>query len=390
MWLVFLLVAIYAAYALIEYRRHMANIRQIAVRIHVNGTRGKSSVTRLIGGGLKGGGKRVFIKTTGTSPRTIDIHGNEASIKRVGSANIIEQLKITRQAVAQKAEYFVVECMALFPDLQEISEKQMIRSQVGVITNIREDHLDVMGPTVDNVADALCNTIPGNGFLFTSEQRFIDKIKTRAAAVGARVIQADTAGVTSEDMQGFSYLEHNNNVALALAVCDHFGVDKKAALQGMYVIQPDPGALRKFAATLNGKSIEFVNAFAANDPDSYREIWKMLHIHLSSEIKLFVIVNSRRDRVQRAEQLGEFIARELQADQFIISGEATYPLHNRALKCGLPAEKIKDLGGKSAGEIFNYIYDHTTARSMVIGIGNIVGLGEEIANYFINKGRMVA
>lgn len=390
MWLVFLLVAIYLIYGIIEYHHHAANVNQIAVRIHVNGTRGKSSVTRLIGGGLKGGGKRVFVKTTGTSPRTIDVYGNEASIKRVGSANIIEQLKITRQAAAQRAEYFVVECMALVPDLQEISEKQMIRSTVGAITNIREDHLDVMGPTIDNVADSLCNTIPENGILFTSERRFIDKIESRAAKLRARVISAEATNITSEDMQGFSYLEHKDNVALALAVCDHFGIDKQAALQGMYSVQPDPGALRKFAVNLNGKSIEFVNAFAANDPDSYREIWKMLHIHLNSEIKLFVIVNSRRDRVQRAEQLGEFIAGELQADQFIISGEATYPLHNRALKCGLSPDKVKDLGGKSAGEIFSYIYDQTVSKSMVIGIGNIVGLGEEIANYFINKGRMVA
>jgi len=390
MWLVFLLVAIYVIFGVIEYRRHSASINRIAVRIHVNGTRGKSSVTRLIGGGLKGGGKRVFIKTTGTSPRTIDIHGYEFSIKRVGSANIIEQPRIARQAVAQKADYFVVECMALVPELQELSERQMIRAQAGVITNIREDHLDVMGPTVNEVADALCNTIPGDGYLFTSEKHLIEKIKTRAAAVGARVVEADAAGVTVEDLQDFSYLEHKDNVALALAVCNHFGVDKTAALRGMHSIQPDPGALRKFAVNIDGKSIEFINAFAANDPDSYREIWKMLHIHLNSEIRLFVIVNSRRDRVQRAEQLGEFIASELAADQFIVSGEATYPLYLRALKCGLSPDKVRDFGGKSAGEIFNYICDQTVGKSIVIGIGNIVGLGEEIANYFINKGRMVA
>ena len=48
---------------------------KIPIRIHVNGTRGKSSVTRLIAAGLRAGGKRTFAKTTGTAPRVIDSIG---------------------------------------------------------------------------------------------------------------------------------------------------------------------------------------------------------------------------------------------------------------------------------------------------------------------------
>ena len=40
--------------------------------VHVNGTRGKSTVSRLIEAGLRAGGLRVFCKTTGTDPMTID------------------------------------------------------------------------------------------------------------------------------------------------------------------------------------------------------------------------------------------------------------------------------------------------------------------------------
>ena len=43
------------AYGIIEYRRHQNIIYEIPIRIHVNGTRGKSSVTRLIGAGLRAG-----------------------------------------------------------------------------------------------------------------------------------------------------------------------------------------------------------------------------------------------------------------------------------------------------------------------------------------------
>jgi poly-gamma-glutamate synthase PgsB/CapB len=390
MWLVFLLVLGLVIYGIFEYRRHRYYIKRSPVRIHINGTRGKSSVTRLIGGGLKGGGKKVFIKTTGTGPRTIDVEDIEEPIYRVGRANVIEQLKITRQAFFDKADFFVVECMALQPDLQTLTEHQIIRSRVGVITNIREDHLDVMGPTLEDVAESLCNSIPRNGLVFTTEKRFLDIIKRRTSQVGTEVRYIDPGSVSIEDLSGFSYLEHSSNVALSLAVCNHFGVDKKSALEGMYAINPDPGVLRMYSIGINSKSIEFVNAFAANDPESYKAIWEMLDIHRNSQKKLIVLVNSRRDRIQRAEQLGEFIAKELEADFFVVSGEYTHPLVHKAIKCGLPSEMIKDLGGHSVSEIFDFIANLTVEKSMVVGIGNIVGLGEKIVKHFESRGRMVA
>jgi len=390
MWLVFLLLVAVVVYGLQEHYRHRLVLKRIPVRIHINGTRGKSSVTRLIGGGLKGAGRRVFIKTTGTKPRTIDSAGNEKPIYRVGKPNIIEQLKIVRQAASEKAEFFVVECMAVQPDLQWLAEHRMIKSHVGVITNVRDDHLDVMGPSIGDAAIALAGTIPRRGVLFTTEKKFLDTFKARAKSLETEVRFVDSAGISSEDLRGFSYLEHKDNLALALAVCGHFGVDKETALKGMYAINPDPGVLRKYMLQPDGKKIEFVNAFAANDPDSYRAIWAMLDIHRMEERKLIVLVNSRKDRIQRAEQLGEFIAKELDADFFVISGEYTHALTHKAIHCGLPPAKIKDIGGQSAAQVFEFIKSITPKESMVVGIGNIVGLGEEIVNYFVSSGRMIA
>ena len=390
MWLVFLLVLVFATYGFIEYSRHNRHLSRIPVRIHINGTRGKSSTTRLVGGGLKGGGKRVYIKTTGTSPRTINTFDYEEPIRRVGSANIIEQLEIIRNAANENSEFLVVECMALIPHLQYITQHQMIKAEIGIITNIREDHLDVMGPTTDDVAVSLCNTIPKNGYLFTTEKRYLDIIKEKARELNTRVIVVNTDNVLPEDLVRFSHLEHADNVAVALAICQHFGVDKESALRGMIAIKPDPGALRKYSLKMNGHNVEFLNAFAANDPDSYRAIWSMLHLHRGNNKKLAVLVNSRRDRVQRAEQLGEFIARELEADFFIISGESTRPLVHKALKNGLDNTMLKDMGGKNVIQIFEFIETIVDRDMLLVGIGNIVGLGDEIVRHFINKGRMVA
>ena len=39
----------------LEYQNHQKSLDSIPIRIHVNGTRGKSSVTRLIAAGLREG-----------------------------------------------------------------------------------------------------------------------------------------------------------------------------------------------------------------------------------------------------------------------------------------------------------------------------------------------
>src|SRR5262249_48886631 len=106
------------AYGLWESTRHSRQIPKIPIRVHVNGTRGKSSLTRLIAGGLRAGGVPTFAKTTGTTARIIRPDGTEVDVYRVGRPNIIEQTRIFRWAVEAEARALVLECMAVTPDLQ--------------------------------------------------------------------------------------------------------------------------------------------------------------------------------------------------------------------------------------------------------------------------------
>jgi len=83
----------------IEWVNHMRNIDSIPLRIVVNGTRGKSTVTRLLGAALKAGGYKTLAKTTGTKPRIVINNQIEKPVIRPGRANIHEQLSITRKAI---------------------------------------------------------------------------------------------------------------------------------------------------------------------------------------------------------------------------------------------------------------------------------------------------
>jgi len=369
-----------------EFRQHQSTIRLIRHRIHVNGTRGKSSVTRLITGGLQGGKIKTLGKTTGTMPCYITPAGKQIHIFRVGKANIIEQLKITERAVAHGVDALVMECMAVLPANQRMAEEQIVHSTVGVITNVRADHLDEMGPTIEDVARSLSNTIPHNGTFFTCEETHAGIFREVARRRNTEMHVVTGEQVTDAMMKGFTYLEHKDNVALALAVCRHHGVSEEEALLGMQGVIPDPGVLRIFSITRSGRDIGFVNAFAANDPDSYAVIWQLLKPFMTPGKRIIVIVNCRKDRIQRTESLAELIARRIPADHFILVGELTQALEHRSIALGLPSSKVSDLGDVSPEEVFEHVLTLSEDHALVIGIGNIVGFGEQIVTYFTNRG----
>jgi poly-gamma-glutamate synthase PgsB/CapB len=384
------LLAFLVWFGLREYRAHQAAIRRIPHRIHVNGTRGKSSVTRLITGGLQGGRIPTLGKTTGTMPCYIDPTGTQVHIERIGKANIIEQLKVTRRAVSLGAEALVIECMAVLPQNQKLAEEQIIHATIGVITNARADHLDEMGPTVRDVAISLSATVPSGGSFFTCEEEHYAVFEEAAKKKNTECVLVTDRGVTDEMMKGFSYLEHKSNVALALAVCSKMGVASADALRGMQNVVPDPGVLRIFTITHADRTIEFVNAFAANDPDSYVVIWKLLEPFMTPSKKTVVVVNCRKDRIQRTESMAELIATKIRADHFFLVGELTTVLQHRAIALGLPGSRISNLVDASAEEVYEEILSKSEGHAIVVGIGNIVGFGEEIVTHFTNRGKEYA
>jgi poly-gamma-glutamate synthase PgsB/CapB len=246
-----------------------------------------------------------------------------------------------------------------------------------------------MGPDLENVAVALSGTIPRKGHLFTTEETYLDLLKQRAAEEGAVVHEVSGDDISDSEMRGFSYIEHKDNVATALAVCQHLGADRTQALRGMHETNPDPGVVRRYRIRTHDKIIEFVSAFAANDPDSTLRIWELLRIHHEPDKTLIVLVNSRKDRIQRAEQIGEYIASHFDADFYVVTGEYTKPLVAKAIACGMPHNKIEDLGGRSLEAIFNSVVSLSGEKALVFGMGNIVGFGEEIIGFFKKRGEEI-
>ena len=371
-----------------ELASHRRKLKRIPIRIHVNGTRGKSSVARLIAAGLRHAGTRTCCKTTGTLPRMIMPDGSEYPVFRPSRATVIEQLRIVAAAVEVDAEVLVLECMALLPSLQWLCEDKLVRATHAVITNAREDHLDVMGPTGRDVAKALAGMVPVGGRLYTAERELLDVFEAvcrdRKCDLVA-VSDADVAAIAPLDLAGFSYVEHAENVALALKVCHAVGVERAVALQGMWTAKPDPGAMTVHEMNFFGREINFINGFAANDPQSTERIWRLALERYADVEKRIAIFNCRADRPDRSRQLGMVAPTWPPADHYMLIGSGTFIFAKFAIKAGLDPRKLVFVEDRPPEDIFESIVELTGRRSLAMGMANIGGVGLEVVRYFANR-----
>lgn len=384
-----LIIIILCCFGAWEYWVHQNILSQIPIRIHVNGSRGKSSVTRLIAAGLRAGGIATIAKVTGTLPRIIEMDGSEVAILRQQRANIIEQAKLMRYIGKRKPKAIVIECMAVLPEYQWICERQMVRSTIGVITNSRLDHINEMGRFREQIALSLANTCPDKGILYTSEKTHFPTLKKVADRWGTKIERVGGKdNVTSEEMKRFSYIEHPANVGLSLAVCQQLDVDREVALQGMYDVVPDTGALRLAHCYEDGKEIMFVNALAANDPESSFFIAKDITENYSPLGTEIIMLNSRADRQDRSVQLIEMMSNHLDFDYLVLTGEQVQKFYGFAVRHKIPKSKIISLGHVSPQKAYEELFKLVEDKGTVLGIGNMGFGGIDIFRYFYNNRRI--
>lgn len=364
-----------------EQRRHFANLDSIPVRVLVNGIRGKSSVTRLCAGALRGGDFSVVAKTTGSAARFIWPDGTESPVHRsFNIANVAEQIAVVRQAAGQRPDALVLECMAVEPALQEVNQEKLVRSTIGVITNVREDHLTEMGPTLEDVARSLSRTMPFHGVCVTAEQEWFHVLEDEAGRRDCRLVYANPDSIADEEMQPFSWFTFKENVAIALAVASQVGISRENALRGMYDAAPDPGVLTEERHELAGKCIHFANIFAANDPNStVMNFERLLELDRIGP-PVYVIINCRPDRVERNAQMGRVVS-DLLAEKLFVIGHPS-----RSAIAAVPADwdgEIVDLGGddRDPEELWQAIVGHVETEASIIAIGNIHGRGEALLEH---------
>ena len=367
-----LFAGLWLAYLLCEAKRAGSARRKIKHIVHVNGTRGKSSVSRLIEAGLRANGVRVFCKTTGTDPMTIDVSGREELITRRAPANIREQIGILCRAAAQNAQVLVVECMAIRPELQYAAQHKILRADVGVITNVRRDHTDVMGETLGEIAGALSNTVPERGVLFTAERepRQADILRASAERRGTQFVQTLPDGGEPD----FDFAE---NIALALRVCEHLGAARETALAGMRQYHRDPYAL---SVHRWGHSV-FINGFSVNDVQSICLVWDKVRRERGLENReLILLVNNRGDRGSRTKDMVSVCKLLSPAQVWLLGAAGAYMKHR--IEKELPQCAVRTL--RSAAAISD---GDLSAGAAIFAVGNIADEGRRVIQRVREEGK---
>lgn len=275
----------------------------------------------------------------------------------------MEHKWFVREAHRAGAQAIVAECMAIRPETIGVLETRLAHSTIGVITNVRLDHLDTMGTELESIAEALGESIPDRGKAFVGSEgmgEYIQAVFSRMAAQrGSELIFVPSAEETQALHRDFLYPVHAQNMALALEVCDACGVSRQIALRGMQSAKPDPGVRPTLQTTWRVHKVRVINAFAANDLQSTLEMWHeerslryssdlcypsdMRNLNeldsgyglqknetheILSEIKEInsaeqtfrvLVFNHREDRAWRALQIGE-IAAGINADAILVYG----------------------------------------------------------------------
>jgi poly-gamma-glutamate synthase PgsB/CapB len=295
--------------------------RTVPVRVHVNGSRGKSTVTRLIWSALREAGIPTIGKTTGTAARLLLPDGSERALVRRAAPSIREQLALVREARRRGARALVAECMALDPELQWVSERSMVGATLGVITNVRLDHSEVMGRDLDSIAASLANTIPASGTLVCGDDRFSRLFERRARPLGTRVVSVGAARATVHSSHAAGPSWFLDDVAVALAATRELGVDDDVALRGFASAPPDPGAATSGVVETADGPLHWLDATAANDPESLALVASGEPVLERAPGDWLVVYNHRGDRGARLLTFAAHSALLGSAPFVIVTGE---------------------------------------------------------------------
>ena len=314
----------------------------VPVRILVTGSRGKSSVVRLLHAALLAAGHRPYGKVTGTHAAEIATDGSEAPTRRTGQISVLEMLDTAGRATSapEAPNVLVEESMGVTPHLIGLIAERMARPTITVITNALHDHLEEEGDRPEAVADSLAAAIgPDTRLVVTGETQPgpLAHLRRHAGSRSLPLVETrrDPAPAWARDALPHA---HPANVAMALAVTRHLGIPDETAVRGMRTASREPVDRLVIDADLDGFAFTYLDLGSVNDVDSLRSLLPLIEEHRRGRPIVAEIV-SRWDRPLRALQFAGFVQPDRWAGVILV-GEAAYPVRRRLIQSGFPRDRI--------------------------------------------------
>ncbi|MCC7294578.1 MAG: poly-gamma-glutamate synthase PgsB [Acidobacteria bacterium] len=386
----FILLLLFSGFLLLE-RRRLARLRaRVPLRICVTGTRGKSAVTRQVAAALRASGRAVLAKTTGSKPVLIFPDGREREIDRPGPASVLEQKRVLALAARLGVDALVAEMMSIRPECLAVESGLILRPGLLAVTNVRLDHEEEMGRTREEIAESLAAAIPGGGTVLVPEGEVFPAFARTARRKNARLVSVPQG----EEDGPLPLVDFPENVRLSLAVAERAGIDRRTASRGIASAEPDFGDLRAWSmvSPASGRTWHFVSIFAANEPESTRIALERARRRVPFEgRRVIALLNLRADRASRTRRWLEAIRNGFFAgfDRVVFIGEQAPALGRLKFPRseGIPAAGV--LAGRSPAKVTAALWPLWAGEAVVVGAGNIAGLGGALVEYWDAAGTRV-
>ncbi|MBN2010861.1 hypothetical protein JW960_16050 [candidate division KSB1 bacterium] len=361
---------------LLEHQRHQQRLKKIPIRIHINGTRGKSLLTRMIVDLFRYEGWAAAAKVTGEQPQFYSSQTGWAMWRRIAPARIKENLRFVKTAYLHHPKAIVVENMALAPENQYAAETHMIQSTVSIVTNIREDHLEVMGADRTRVGETLSRCIPQNGTLLIPEAELLPTIKKQANESENTIITVPVSN--QKNLRTLNVFD--SSFALLEQIKEHFHIstesfdktvtDWQRQLQPHHFLLPLP----------NTNSQQFlVNLFTCNDVQSARELIHSLQQSETIHPPYDIILTCRGDRPLRTIAFLEWLGSSEYIYRLVLAGTVPKLAVRRIIHSSPPLKNAVSFSRRmNPHRILSSLQHGTT---YVLGLGNYVNTGERILDY---------
>lgn len=353
--------------------------QRIPLRIHVHGTRGKSTLTRVLASLLRETGHVVLSKTTGDRPEWHFPDGSVRQVRRLGPARIQENVRLLRQGVRLNATALVVEGMALNVETIAMSEK-MLRATHGVITNVRPDHSETMGQERASVAHALSFMFPPGQTVFTAREEGAEEVFRHASKLGCdcHVVEQGRVGPETPHLASETFALLRQPVELALAVADHLCVRPTGMQYESAQLEPSCDGPLPVSLDVAGVPLTWVDLFSVNDVDSSRQLLNALWESLPASGWFAVILATRQDRPMRTVAFMEWLQNEPRFNLVVpvgwhawaawrLSPAQTLFLPNPLCHPAALSQKLSQVRQKAGCE---------TRPMVLVGLGNSHGYGE--------------
>lgn len=299
------------------------------------GTRGKSGTERLKAGLVNALGAPLISKTTGCEAMFLrgPAFGDLVEMflfRPYDKATIWEQYNLLKISDGLKARVFLWECMGLNPAYVKVLQRDWMRDDIATITNTYPDHEDVQGPSGRDIPTVMCEFIPENSLLLTTEEEMVPILREGAAGVGTQIQEVgwrEAGLVHAQLLARFPYEEHPYNIALVTQMGAEMGLQPDFSVREMADrVVADLGVLKTYPrSSVDGRTLEFVMGMSANERFGAMGNWTRMRfaeqdLVTAPDVFISTVVNNRADRVPRSRVFARMIVRDIAADRHVLIG----------------------------------------------------------------------